>query len=455
MKTKVVIFLIIIICSLQSTIFAENVNNSDFVVTTTNIIDEETIDTKDDVLDINAYSCILYDVDFSRILYEKNCNELLYPASTTKLLTAEIVLENCPDLSQMVDVSYYSVFSVPYSYSIAQLQPGERFSIYDLLCVMLIGSANDASYVLAQYVAANGNNYSIDSSSEAKKQFEENISTFSELMNNKAKELGCLNTNFVNPNGVHSSDHYSTAYDLCLIGAYCYNNETIRKIVSTITYSLNNSEIYNKSIRTSNNTNLLLYQNRSSYYEYANGLKTGYTDAAGSSIIASASKDNRNLVAVVLHSDSEEDTNARENDCKKLFEYGFNNYQGINLINKNDLVKELNIFNATNETRKLELICEDTITVLLQKGDVTDVTPDIKINKYFAPIEKNEVVGTASFNINGEEFVTNLIAGSDVESANYIIIVIVIVLIFVILLIIVIIWELIRKHRKNKKSIWN
>ena len=112
----------------------------------------------------------------------------MYPASTTKLMTAIIVLEKCNDLSQKVNVSYYSVHSVPDSYSIANLFPNEQFSIKDLLESMLIASANDSAFVLAEYVANGGNNYNLDSSNDSKTAFQNSIQKFSNLMNNKAKK---------------------------------------------------------------------------------------------------------------------------------------------------------------------------------------------------------------------------------------------------------------------------
>ena len=175
-------------------------------------------------VEVYAEACSLIDIDSGKVLYEKNSNQVMYPASTTKLMTAIIVLEKCPDLSQIVNISYYSVHSVPYTYSVASIQPGEKFSIKELLTALMVASANDAAYSLAEYVVNNGNNFSIDNSADTKNKFQESISKFSELMNEKAKELGCTNTNFVNPNGVHNENHYSTAYDLSLIGKYAYKS---------------------------------------------------------------------------------------------------------------------------------------------------------------------------------------------------------------------------------------
>ena len=344
----------------------------------------------------------------------------MYPASTTKLMTAIIVLEKCPDLSQIVNISYYSVHSVPYTYSVASIQPGEKFSIKELLTALMVASANDAAYSLAEYVVNNGNNFSIDNSADTKNKFQESISKFSELMNEKAKELGCTNTNFVNPNGVHNENHYSTAYDLSLIGKYAYKNETIMSLAKTMSFTLNNSNFYTGDIRSFSSTNLLLQKDKSGYYQYANGLKTGYTDAAQSCIIASARKGERNLIAVILHSDNTTNPDtSREADCKRLFEYGFNNFSNTILVKQSDIVRSFSILNGTKETRKLNVLCQTDLTALLKTGSPIDVTPQVRINKYLAPIAKGEIIGTITYNIDGISFSSNLIAEHDVYSTSY------------------------------------
>ena len=151
-------------------------------------------------------------------------------------------------------------------------------------------------------------------------------------MNSKAVELGCKDTHFVNPNGIHNEDHYSTAYDLALIGRYAMQFDAFRNIVQKTSYALPTTNKYDKEDRLFNTTNDLIKKNYSSsptnyYYQYATGAKTGYTDAAKSCIVATATKDNISLIAVVLHDSSTEDgLSQRPIDCKTLFEFGFNNY---------------------------------------------------------------------------------------------------------------------------------
>lgn len=418
---------------------SSNINNS----TLNNVLSENTIsDPRAAFENITATSCILIDVDSGIILYNKNAYEKTYPASTTKLITALLVLENC-QLNDNVVVSHYAVHSVPATYSISNLKPGETFTVKDLLYTLLIGSANDSAFVLAQYVANGGNNYPIDNSQDAQIAFKASIQKFSNMMNNLAQKLGCKSTNFVNPNGIHDDNHVSTAYDLSLIGIYAYKNPILMEIVSAESYELPNSNIYQGEVRKCKCTNLLLYNNLPSYYEYANGLKTGYTDAARSCIVASAKKDDLNLIAVVLGADKPEaGETSRENICKILFDYGFNNYFYTDLIKSNDVATTLNVINGNRSQKSLDLIVKDNIRALVKKDEFHDITPNIKIKNFLAPIGKNSVIGSITYKINGLTYSSDLLASHDVEPADYTYLIFVlsfIVLIFLAGLVIVII----------------
>ena len=171
----------------SASIIYSNSNSSSVSEPETNNTGSDSTSNSD--IDVYADAATLLDVNTGKSLYSKNADQRMYPASTTKLLTAIIVTEKCSDLSQKAKVSYYAVHSVPYSYSIANLYMNEEFSISDLLHSLLIASANDSAFVLAEYIANNGNNYQTDSSNDTKLQFENSISVFSDMMNLKAKEL--------------------------------------------------------------------------------------------------------------------------------------------------------------------------------------------------------------------------------------------------------------------------
>ena len=212
-----------------------------------------TFANESEIPNVGSPSALLMDLKTGKILYEKNINEKMYPASLTKIMTAILVLENC-DLNDVATVSDFAVSSVPFGYVTADLQVGEELKVEQLLNVLLVGSCNDAATVLAEHVAGSVENFSI-------------------MMNKKAKELGCNNTNFVNPNGLHSENHYSTAYDLSLISKYAMKNETFRKIVSKLSYKLPTTNKYTKKDRVFYNANSLLFNgtqgSNNYYYKYA------------------------------------------------------------------------------------------------------------------------------------------------------------------------------------------
>lgn len=403
-----------------------------------------------DVPEINAESGILIDADASKILFEKNSSERLFPASTTKLLTAIVVAETCKDLNAEVTVSYYAVSSVPNTYQLAKIVPGETFTIDELMNMLMVVSANEAAFVLAQYVGAGGNNFKTDSSTEAEVEFKLNISKFSEMMNERAKSLGCTGTHFVNPNGIHDDNHYTTALDLAIIGQTAYRNSYIRTLAAKESFTLENSSLYKGTKRTFKRTNLLMMPNLPTYYEYANGMKTGNTNAAGQCIVASAQKDDRNLICVILKGIkySEKDAEiCREADCKKLFEYGFTHFNATPLVKEGGFVRNMLIMNAPTGKNTLNLVAKYNVSVLLKDNQVIDVTPVVTINKSFAPIKKGEICGYATYTVDNQSYKVDLISDQDVtevDNSNMILITVVSVVALVGLI------ALFTRHEKKK-----
>ncbi len=236
---------------------------------------------------INASSpaCVLMESSTGNVLYEKEAHKVRYPASTTKIMTAILTVEHC-ELSDVATVSHNAIFSVPAGYTHASLKENEQLTIEQLLHVLLIPSANDAANVLAEHIAGSVDNFAV-------------------MMNEKAKEIGCLNTHFVNPSGIHHKDHVSTAYDLALMGKYAMKNGTIREIVKKTSYTLSATNAYSKTDRAFITSNDLLRENHSTakdnyYYSDCIGIKTGYTTEAGSCIIAGAKRDNLEVICVIL-----------------------------------------------------------------------------------------------------------------------------------------------------------
>lgn len=389
--------------------------------------------------DITTYSpkVLVMEASTGKVIYEKDGYSKSYPASTTKIMTAILTLEHCK-LTDTATVSHEAIFTVPIGYSHAYLQEGEELTVEQLLHVLLIPSANDAANVLAEHIAGS-------------------ISSFTTMMNTKALELGCTGTNFVNANGIHNTNHYSTAYDLALMGRYAMQNETFRKIVSTTKYTLPATNKYPEPTRFFKQTNLLIVPDDRDrvdnyYYPYTTGIKTGYTDAAGNCIVASAKKDDVEYIVVILGAQNTENgLSARYIDCKKLFDYAFENYKTYTINEKNSVLKQVKISNASLATKNLDLIVQDEIKLVLKNDtNVSNITPTIEISSdLVAPISANSVIGTITYNIDGNTYTSNLLAGKDVKESNgftsFLTVVSILIVIFLL-------YKLLKNNNKKKKK---
>lgn len=389
--------------------------------------------------DITTYSpkVLVMEASTGKVIYEKDGYSKSYPASTTKIMTAILTLEHCK-LTDTATVSHEAIFTVPVGYSHAYLQEGEELTIEQLLHVLLIPSANDAANVLAEHIAGS-------------------ISSFTTMMNTKALELGCTGTNFVNANGIHNTNHYSTAYDLALMGKYAMQNETFRKIVSTTKYTLPATNKYPEPTRFFKQTNLLIVPDDRDrvdnyYYPYTTGIKTGYTDAAGNCIVASAKKDDVEYIVVILGAQNTENgLSARYIDCKKLFDYAFENYKTYTINEKNSVLKQVKISNASLATKNLDLIVQDEIKLVLKNDtNVSNITPTIEISSdLVAPISANSVIGTITYNVDGNTYTSNLLAGKDVKESNgftsFLTVVSILIVIFLL-------YKLLKNNNKKKKK---
>lgn len=355
---------------------------------------------------VTAESAILVEVSTGRIIYEKNSTKQMFPASTTKMMTAILVIENC-DLQDIVTVSETALENIPSGYVTCNLSAGEEISVNDLLYALMLPSANDAAFLLAEHVAGS-------------------VDAFSDMMNIKAREIGCNNTHFVNPNGIHDSKHYSTAYDLYLIAKYCMQNETFKNIVMTTEYTLPSTNKYENADRTFKTTNDLLNPEKTNYYKTATGIKTGHTSMAGYCLASESSRDGLDFISIVLNSETD---NKRFQDAVKLFDYGYDNYTLTKVKEKNQLIETIEVANATKETMNLDLLIDNEITVINNKSITIDqIIPEIKINEEIsAPITAGDVLGTIKYKVDDIEYSANLIAKNDVlEKPNYSIVLIII-----------------------------
>lgn len=423
MKSKKILLKIILIFSLVIPLFTTIVSAKSFIENT------------DPLPDIPIYSkaAILVEPNTGKILYNKNGKEKKYPASTTKILTAIIVIENCK-LDDKVVVDYDSIIEVPSGYTIAALQVGEELTVKQLLQVLLIHSANDAANVLARHVSGS-------------------IEEFANLMNKKAEEIGCKDTHFTNPSGKHDDDHYTTAYDLALMMDYCLDNETFFELVSSKSCIIPPTNKYTERVFT--NTNELLVMDTREmddnyYYPYAIAGKTGYTSQANNCLVAAAIKDDVKLISVVLDGvRTDEGLSARFMDTKTLFEYGYNNFTIRKLHENGAIVTQIEVKNATNDTKNLDLLINKDINVLIKQIDINSkIEPEITLKENIeAPIQKGDILGKAKYTIDGVEYEADLIAANEVKKDNFLFFMFEILLIGIIIFLIYKIMN--NKHNNN------
>ena len=385
-------------------------------------------------LDINASSALLVDNKTNKILYSKNENKKMFPASTTKIVTAILVLEN-HSLDEKVTASYDAVMSIPSGYSTADIQIEEELTVEQLLELLLVHSANDAANVLAFHVSGS-------------------ISSFANLMNQKVADLGLTNTHFTNPSGMHDENHYTTAHDLAILMKYCMKNSTFRSLAGLKSCTIPATNKYEERIFKTTN-DLLIYDNRdvesNYYYKYAIAGKTGYTTEAKNCLVSVANKDNFELISVVLGAGIyPNNLSAKFIDTKAIFDYGYDNYAIRKIRDKNAIATQITVDTASKDTRNLDLLITDDITAIVSQKDFkTEFTPEIKIQENLsAPIAQGQILGKIIYNIDGIEYSSNLIASHSVEKSTFGIFIFQVILIVLILFLL---YKLLfNKNNRNK-----
>lgn len=244
---------------------------------------------------------ILMEATTGQVLFDKEMDEIRYPASTTKIMTALLILENVKDLSQTVTFTDVITPDLAPGNSTINAQIGEQLTVEECLYGIMLASANEVCTQMAVYVAGS-------------------VENFVSMMNKRAAELGCENTHFVNANGLPDPNHYTTAHDLARILAEAIKNEDFCKISGSASYTIppTNMTPYSRNLENSN----ALIKEGEYYYEGVIAGKTGHTEAAKNTLVTAASRDGMTLVCVVLRSDGEN----RFIDTVSLFDYGFNNF---------------------------------------------------------------------------------------------------------------------------------
>lgn len=278
------------------------------------------------------------EVESGRVLFRRNENEKLPMASTTKIVTAITVIENC-DLNSVVEIGEDAS---GIEGSSVYLKKGEKFSVKDLLYGLLLRSGNDCAEALATYCGGNGQ-------------------TFLEMMHSVAKKCGAFNTRFSNPHGLPCDNHYTTAYDLCKIACYCLKNKEFSEIVSTKKYVA--SELNSGEKRVWLNKNKLLNS-----FEGADGVKTGYTKSAGKCFVGSATRKGARIVCVVLNSPQMFDR------AKELLENAFGEYDLVKIVDK---TKFDYLLLSKDKTKSYRLSIRESFIYPLCKNDKLKATVEI------------------------------------------------------------------------------
>lgn len=350
-------------------------------------IDDEIIDVNADILscststqseikkpDTNSRACVVIDRNTNIILYGKNENQQKKMASTTKIMTATIIIENC-NFDETIEVSKKAAGT---GGSRLGLTTGDKITIRDLLYGLMLRSGNDAAVALAEYAGGS-------------------IEGFVELMNKKAFELGLNNTHFETPHGLDSDEHYTTAYELALLSNYALNNTTFAQIVGTKDYTITING-YPKQL---SNTNELLGN-----FEGIYGIKTGFTNGANRCLVTACKRGEMDIICVVLGADTKK---FRTQDSIKLINYIFNNFKPINIKElvedkfeswKKENLNKIVINKGVTQNINLEIENIDKSIIPIRKDLIDLININIDFPLYFeAPIIANTQLGNINISV--------------------------------------------------------
>ena len=362
-----------------------------------------------------AWSAVLIEAESGKVIFEKSADDIRYPASTTKIMTVLLALHFVEDLDQTVTVSETAdaVNNTDDDISSLDLQPGEEINFTDLLYGTMLASANDGANVIAETVSGS-------------------IERFVDLMNQYAQLLGCTNTHFANPHGLHDPMHYSTPRDMAIIAREAMHHELFRDIVRSSSYTIAKTNMHRA--RTVTNTNELYNQGTEEkpnkyYFPASIGIKTGFTSPAQYCFVGAALQDDVELISVVMYTGKR----ARWADTIKLMNYGFSQYESVtpvDLYNMRPTTIETSGY-ATDDPAlgklRLNAVPQNSakasgVHIVATKEEISNMVTNLKNTMYFqytrdftAPITAGETIGTMTyFDANGEPIVYNLVASRSV-----------------------------------------
>lgn len=391
---KILLITLLIIIKIFNYSYADDCDEDEEEIITETEINEVSNNIEDEPI-TNSRKCIIFDRDSKMVIYGKNENVKCAMASTTKIMSATIVLENA-NLNDEVTVSAKAAGT---GGSRLGLKKEDKITVRDLLYGLMLRSGNDAAVALAEYVGGS-------------------VQGFADLMNKKAEELGLTNTHFVTPHGLDNENHYTTAYELAKLTDYALKNETFAEIVGTKTYTIT----INGYSKTLNNTNELLGS-----LNGVVGVKTGFTNGAGRCLVTEIKRGDADLITIVLGADTKKD---RTKDSIKLIEYAFSNFKKVNIKEKAE--EEFNKWKEINVNR-IEIIKGRTSNLELGLGNFSkEIIPvkethidkiEYNINTIITvetPVLKNQKIGTLTIKLNDEIIETvDIICSKQIERKGW------------------------------------
>ncbi len=338
--------------------------------------------------DLQAKYALLMDASNRRVLFEKNGYEKVPMASTTKIMTLLVVLENA-NLQDVVTVSDYAA-SMPDVQ--LNMKANEQYILLDLLYSLMLESHNDTAVAIAEHVGGS-------------------VEGFASLMNEKAKEIGAYDTNFVTPNGLDAQGHYTTAYDLALISSYAIQNEQFLEIIQTPSHTFH-EQTAGRTFTVNNKDRFL------TTYEGAIGIKTGFTNDAGYCFVGAARRDGKTFVSAVLACGWPPNKNYKWKDTSAMMDYGMNGYNIKEILKRGTVFQEVPVIDSI-EGGAIQPYVNDSVSLLLNKDDV--VSFDVKLPvQLTAPVKENDTVGELTIYINNEKYkVVSLYSNENKSKITY------------------------------------
>ena len=368
----------------------------------------QVVPSADPNFSVNAKAALLIDLNTGRTVYEQDADERVYPASLTKIMTCLLALEN-GNLSDVITVDESALSGLDQDSSVVGLVVGEKMTLENLLYCMMVSSGNDAANVVAEYIAGS-------------------VADFVRMMNERAYALGCEGTHFNNPHGLHDESHYTTARDLAKITQAALKSENFRQIVNTSQYQLPDDNM-RQNIQPLKTTNMLIYKStgNSLYYYRANGVKTGYTSAAGRCLIATAEEDGIRFLSILCGAkttvlDSGDLLMESFPETIKLLDYGFDNFSYVTALSPLYPIAQVNVLNSAVSEAVAVAPAKD-IRLLLPANynpDLLKTETLLDAQEVEAPVQEGQKLGTAKVYYNGELVdETDLLAIADVARSEF------------------------------------